>query len=819
MTGWLKRSCLILIFFIATAAWANDAVFLALQGDGAASVVIDDDSHRAFVIDGGSGGVKGFMGATVGDSDPLGHLLARDVRELFVICSHPHRDHMSGLVSLVEDPRIAQLERIVFIDNDYEQRTGRESLLTTYRKRALDGGGGSDDPDPDYLVVQGKLPVEPDSGSGGMSIELFGGTEGLDEHDRAIISAYTIQEGDETNTVVDFDDASKGLIEDWSHKTDLKPKTLVISHHGSKYNYRTDVLDAYPSVRDVVIPVNDANRYFHPSPEVLLDLVRRLGPEHVFITRSKPGANVRAVAAGVTADGDNVARLRSFVALQLDRHEAKLERLYEIADAKLTKIDARIAEQASNPGLALIDLLVEKGHMKPQLGGRFKRSVTAMPLLVAVHDHITHGSSNEEWLNGSAYNYASVPDRMPESNNGTAGYFTKQTELREAAFGNGPASGGVSSASGVSSGDSRMSSQGPIGSGSGIMFRTALARPSPIFGGIILGNGGSTPGPDSLVFVEETTSDGEDLLTIQVTMQDGRIGEYANFTSGELWSAYQFVQPTSEYLKSYPQATSNSAGLVGINGKFDDGWEFVLHPAIADTAFATAAMRVDMLFAALSSEENPPDYAKDLPSLSLITRSWQWFDASALFVLDGERLVIRAIEKPEGCLMRVRVIDAKAPPWFDPEDEEGSIGRERDRRFESALSSLFREINPEIDPPVSLDNDVLEEWLSKATEGASAEELQVLAGSLFMKILLLPLELEAEIEKQVPVSDAERMTPYIDDICRSYAPLRKINRLAKLVALLNWYQGAAERHLPDLPEGVKPSIRTVPNWYPFDAVL
>ena len=169
--------------------------------------------------------------------------------------------------------------------------------------------------------------------------------------------------------------------------------------------------------------------------------------------------------------------------------------------------------------------------------------------------------------------------------------------------------------------------------------------------------------------------------------------------------------------------------------------------------------------------------------------------------------------------MRVRVIDAKAPPWFDPEDEEGSIGRERDRRFESALSSLFREINPEIDPPVSLDNDVLEEWLSKATEGASAEELQVLAGSLFMKILLLPLELEAEIEKQVPVSDAERMTPYIDDICRSYAPLRKINRLAKLVALLNWYQGAAERHLPDLPEGVKPSIRTVPNWYPFDAVL
>jgi hypothetical protein len=256
-----KRYWLALIFVFATAAWADEAVFLALQGDGSASIAIDENAQRAFIIDGGRSGARGIMGGRVGEDDPLGNLLARGVRELFVVCSHPHRDHMSGLISLIEDPRIERFDRLVFIDNDYEQRTGRESLIAMYRKRGGAGPGGGNGPGTDHVSIQGKSPFEP--GGGGMAVELYAGAHGADEHDRAIISAYTITEGDRANTVVDFDDASKALIDEWSREADLKPKTLVISHHGSKYNYRKHILDAYPSVRDVVITVNDANRYFH----------------------------------------------------------------------------------------------------------------------------------------------------------------------------------------------------------------------------------------------------------------------------------------------------------------------------------------------------------------------------------------------------------------------------------------------------------------------------------------------------------------------------------------------------------------------------
>ena len=798
------------------------------------------------------------MGAVVGENDPLGNLLARGVRELFIVCSHPHRDHMSGLVSLIQDRRIAQLERVVFLDNDYERRTGRESLLTIYRKRSgfgpgPDGGDGPDGPDPDYRAVQGKLPIEP-GGGGGMAIELYGGIRGADEHDRAIISAYTIREGDKANTVVDFDDASKDLIEEWSRETGLKPRTLVMSHHGSKYNYRTDILDAHPSVRDVVIPVNDANRYFHPSPEVLLDLVKRLGPEHVFITRSEPGANIKAVATGVSADGDNEARLSSFVALQLDRHAANLERLHEIADAKLTPIEARTAERASNPSLAVIERLVEKGEMTPQLGGRFRRSVTAMPLLAAVHDRAAPRPQKEEWQDdATAYRYAAAPSPRQGSNNGTPGYFTKQAELLGAAYGSGGAAigsagpevgGGPTSSAGsiATGGGPAVSStsgggvpgptgggvprvggarvpQGPSGGGGGIMFRTALARPSPIFGGIILGNEAVTPEPNRLEFVEQVTPDGEDFLTIRVTMQDGRVGEYANFTAGELWSAYQFVQPTAGYLKNYPKAISNSAGLVGIDGKFDDGWKFVLHPAIADTTFASAAMRVDMFLAAVGGTEELPKYAQDLPKPTLLGRSWQWFDAPAEFMLDGERLVIEAGVEPKSCLMRVRVIEAKPPEWMDPADMKGSLQRESERRLKTEIIELFREINPDVAPPNELDNDAMLEWVTKAIEGASEEEMQEVAAFLLLKVWVIPVEIEAELAEEGPVSDADRMTPYIGSICKAYRPLRKINRLAKLIALLNWYQGKTGRVLPELPASAKPVKTTVPNWYSYERVL
>ena len=97
-------------------------------------------------------------------------------------------------------------------------------------------------------------------------------------------------------------------------------------------------------LQDVVLSVNRQNRYMHPAPEVFLGLLEVLGPEHVFVTDSDIGENVRIDSAGTTdgrKPGDHLARLRSFAVAQRDRYEAKIRQSMQTGTA-----DAAIAVTA-----------------------------------------------------------------------------------------------------------------------------------------------------------------------------------------------------------------------------------------------------------------------------------------------------------------------------------------------------------------------------------------------------------------------------------------------------------------------------------------
>ena len=87
-----------------------------------------------------------------------------------------------------------------------------------------------------------------------------------------------------------------------------------------------------------------------------------------------------------------------------------------------------------------------------------------------------------------------------------------------------------------------------------------------------------------------------------------------------------------------------------------------------------------------------------------------------------------------------------------------------------------------------------------------------------MRIRFIEEDQQRASDEVEPDSNAGPMNQHLSSLCRSYAPLRKINRLAKLIALLNWYLDG-DRQLPSLPAGVRPAVRNTPNRYPYSGVL
>ena len=781
--GWLGALAL-----LAASAAADEAVFLALQGDGAASLVIDERNARAFVIDGGSSGVGGIAGSLVGESDPLGHMLDRGIRELFVICSHPHRDHMSGLIRMVEDDRLTRFERVVFVDNDFERRTGKPSLLAHYRSA---GGGGAGGPEAGYLAVEGPTPIAP-AGSGGVAVELYGGTVGTSEHDRAIVTTYTIEDGERSNTVVDFDDASKELVEHWSRVTTAEPNTLVVSHHGSKYNYSAEVLNAHPSIRAAIIAVNDNNRYMHPAPEVLSHLVEKLGPDRVFVTRSEPGSNVVATAEGVTAAEENRVRLAGFVGLQIERHVTRVEALHELGDATL---DPAAGDRlgSGDSSLRLVGELEEQGKLTARQAAMYRNSVTAVVALGAVQ-RLVLGGDDPGTGGMPGYRYVSVGKLGPETSNGTAEFAELHRDLQEA----------EKRGEGRPGSPLRATPSKAYAGGiekAGRMFRTAITLPVPTFGGIIVGNGSLTPTPREIGFAMRQGAEGDWEVWIEIRLADGRLASYVDLTPGELWSAYNFVQPERELVEKHPDLLGNSAGLVGLDSGGSTSWKFAIHPAIADTVLAVPAMQVDMFLAANKQPEGVPSFESALTAEGRKLLRWQWFDAPAAFEVQGQRLLVRSSVEPAHCLMRVRLVEV--PPWANWYDNDMGVEREVQRRMR--LVGQADRIRKEL----------RSEDIREPAEASRATRSPESLASVWRRLQEQAVRKQV-VEERVLTFDMDRMTSYIGQICGTYRPLRKIDRLARVIALLNWYRGADERRLPPLPEGVEPARRQTPNQYSFE---
>jgi beta-lactamase superfamily II metal-dependent hydrolase len=85
-----------LTLWLAAGASAQTARYLALRGEGTASVLVDEAVHTAYITDGGHTGKAGIQGANIGRQSVLEYLLGKGVTRLVITCSHPHADHLGA---------------------------------------------------------------------------------------------------------------------------------------------------------------------------------------------------------------------------------------------------------------------------------------------------------------------------------------------------------------------------------------------------------------------------------------------------------------------------------------------------------------------------------------------------------------------------------------------------------------------------------------------------------------------------------------------------------------------------------------------------
>jgi hypothetical protein len=133
---------------------------------------------------------------------------------------------------------------------------------------------------------------------------------------------------------------------------------------------------------------------------------------------------------------------------------------------------------------------------------------------------------------------------------------------------------------------------------------------------------------------------------------EGHAGSYIfdAVTMTELWSAYHLLRPTEAQTRH--GAKPGDAGICGIERNNPDGsWDFVLHPAVANTLLAREAMRLDMVLAL--------DH-RSLPPVPSGWGTYRWFDTPAVILAEKGTIYVKAPSEPHFTLMRVHLWSMKA---------------------------------------------------------------------------------------------------------------------------------------------------------------
>jgi competence protein ComEC len=185
-----------------------------------------------------------------------------------VVLTHPHADHLSGLLAILPRYRV---EQAIYPELYYESPQYDEwlSLIAVRNVKATTAQAGQRINLGSDVVIDVLNPKQPP----------LSGTES-DIDNNGVVLRLSTSRVSFLLTADIFREAEFELIHG---PTSLKSTVLKAAHHGADTSTSAEFLAA-TNPQIAVISVGDDNRFGHPSPQVVQRLEQKLGPENIYRT-------------------------------------------------------------------------------------------------------------------------------------------------------------------------------------------------------------------------------------------------------------------------------------------------------------------------------------------------------------------------------------------------------------------------------------------------------------------------------------------------------------------------------------------------------
>lgn len=311
-------------------------------------------------------------------------LFRRRVDRLVFVCSHPHSDHLQGLIRLVSsDTNIKKFKNIAFVDSGYPEREGGgpKRLITHYRTGVI--GKDFSAPRPEYFSTRRKNAFATISkATDNVVVQNFVySQENLNSgiHGESIILNITLQDESQSLRIVDFDDAKDDLVNRWIEwaKEDLanrKPSVLVLPHHGSTSNNIDNLLTNPLRPSSIIISANSNNRFLHPAAKNLAKSFGVVGIQNVYIIGADGNIHIFPSGVQVRRKQDrHLSFLRELLRRQKARHVDRADKL-----EKTMRSEARRADE---------------------LKERFEREIASIETIESLEGLLEEVAPKSPWIN------------------------------------------------------------------------------------------------------------------------------------------------------------------------------------------------------------------------------------------------------------------------------------------------------------------------------------------------------------------------------------------------------------------------------------
>lgn len=252
-----------IIILVAAIGWfirpmhrASSCTFTALDVGQGDALLIRTPDGQDILIDGGP---------DESVLTPLGRVLPPGDRDIeLMVLTHPHADHVDGLLSVTERYTVRSVvdTGVIFHEQSYEQW---RRLLTEKKI-------------PEHLAVAGQRyavgamatldVLWPAAALDDLEITKDNATQGGGVNDTSIVLRLTCAGSRAILTGDASEDIESRILE---AETDVQAPLLKVGHHGSRYSSSPAWLHAIQPAW-AVISVGQNNRYRHPHPTTLLRL-------------------------------------------------------------------------------------------------------------------------------------------------------------------------------------------------------------------------------------------------------------------------------------------------------------------------------------------------------------------------------------------------------------------------------------------------------------------------------------------------------------------------------------------------------------------